>query len=51
MERDTAKKFWRTYFKIANNGYADANMPNPAIDFTARAYAGDFDEIDRKSVV
>ena len=45
MERDTAKKFWRTYFKIANNGYADANMPNPAIDFTARAYAGDFDEI------
>lgn len=45
MKYNTAQRFWRAYIKMANRGKAHVNMPNPAIDFTARAHAGDFDEI------
>lgn len=45
MKYNTAQRFWRAYIKMANKGKAHVNMPNPAIDFTARAHAGDFDEI------
>lgn len=45
MKYNTAQRFWRAYLKMANRGKARVNMPNPAIDFTARAHAGDFDEI------
>jgi len=45
MKYDTALRFWRVYIRMANKGKARVNMPNPTINFTARAYAGDFDEI------
>ena len=45
MKYNTAQRFWRAYIKMANRGKSGVNMPNPAIDFTARAHAGDFDEI------
>ncbi|MCI8496573.1 MAG: AAA family ATPase, partial [Lachnospiraceae bacterium] len=45
MKYNTAQRFWRAYIRMANGGKAHVNMPNPAIDFTARAYAGDFDEM------
>ena len=45
MKYHTAQRFWRAYIRMVNGGKAHVNMPNPAIDFTARAYAGDFDEM------
>lgn len=45
MKHNTALRFWRAYIRMANRGKAHVDMPNPAIDFTARAYAGDFDEM------
>lgn len=45
MKYNTAQRFWRAYIRMANGGNAHVSMPNPAIDFTARAYAGDFDEM------
>lgn len=45
MKYNTAQRFWRAYIKMANRGKVHVKMPNPAIDFTARAHAGDFDEI------
>lgn len=43
MKYNTAQRFWRAYIKMANRGKAHVDMPNPGIDFTTRAYAGDFD--------
>lgn len=45
MKHDTALRFWRAYIRMANNGKVQVSMPNPAIAFTARVHAGDFDEI------
>lgn len=45
MKYNTALRFWRAYINMADRGKAHVNMPNPAIGFTARAYAGDFDEM------
>lgn len=43
MKYNTAQRFWRAYIKMANRGKAHVDMPNPGIDFTTQAYAGDFD--------
>lgn len=45
MIRDTAKSFWSTYIKMVHRNDADYNMINPAVDFTAKAHAGEFDTL------
>ena len=45
MKYNTALRFWRAYINMADRGKAHVNMPNPAIGFTTRAYAGNFDEM------
>lgn len=45
MIRDTAKSFWSTYIKMVQRNDADYTMINPAVDFTAKAHAGEFDSL------
>lgn len=45
MKKGTAYDFWKSYIGLYTKNGASVKMENPAVDFTRRAKAGDFDEV------
>lgn len=49
MNNVTARKFWKRYLRLVCGGSASTYVINPAVDFTVRAKAGEYDSLSDKA--